>query len=313
MFDIFSVPPDAAEATEQMGTKQKFWFSHPELGYCLFKRAREGSGEDWSERVASEIAELLGLPHARYELADWGGRPGVITPSLTNVTETLIHGNELLAEFSRGYPPPGEGPRFRNAEHTVERAVQVIRESGAEPPPNHPLPPRVTTAAQVFSGYLLFDALIGNTDRHHENWGLIALWPRQLASYSFRLSLAPTFDHASCMGRNEPDSTRAARLSTRDRGYTVEAYAERCASAFYRAPSDRKPLSTLEAFRHAVGGEPEAADEWLARLEGIGETSFREVLARVPRERISEVAREFAARILIHNRARLLTDRSEAL
>jgi hypothetical protein len=23
----------------------------------------------------------------------------------------------------------------------------------------------------IFVGYLLFDALIGNTDRHHDNWG----------------------------------------------------------------------------------------------------------------------------------------------
>lgn len=305
MYEIFSVPRDAAEATEQMGTKEKFWFSHPELGTCLYKRAREGSGEDWSEKVASEIAELLGLPHARYELAEWGSQPGVITPALTTNTETLIHGNELLAAFSHGYPAPGDGPRFRNAQHTVERVIRVIRESPAAPPPNHPLPPRVTTAAQVFTGYLLFDALIGNTDRHHENWALMGRRPHQP-------TLAPTFDHASSLGRNELDEKRAERLATRDQGNTVEAYAGRCTSALYREPSDRKPLKTLEAFWYAAAPEPEAADAWLDRLARTGEAAFREVLARVPPERISEVAREFAARILIHNRSRLLADRSEA-
>ncbi len=233
-----------------------------------------------------------------------GGRPGVITPSVTTATETLIHGNELLAVFSHGYPASVAGPGFGNSEHTVERVIRVIRHTGTSPPPNHPLPSRVTTAAQVFIGYLLLDALIGNTDRHHENWGLVG---RMLQH-----SLAPTFDHASSLGRNEMDAKRAERLRTRDQGYTVEAYADRCTSAFYRNPSDRKPLRTVEAFRYAAALEPEAADAWLDCLARLREADFREVLARVPRERISEVAREFATRILIHNRSRLLADRSEA-
>ena len=68
-FPIIVVPTDAAVATEAMGTKFKFWFHHPELGYCLYKQARPNTGEDWAEKIASQLSELLGLPHARIELA----------------------------------------------------------------------------------------------------------------------------------------------------------------------------------------------------------------------------------------------------
>ena len=44
---------------ETMGTKSKFWFKHPELGRCLYKRIRPDTGEDWSEKVAEKLCELL--------------------------------------------------------------------------------------------------------------------------------------------------------------------------------------------------------------------------------------------------------------
>jgi hypothetical protein len=70
-FPIIIVTPQAYELSNQeaMGSKYKFWFEHPELGRCLYKQARLDLGEDWAEKVASELCELLGIPHANYELA----------------------------------------------------------------------------------------------------------------------------------------------------------------------------------------------------------------------------------------------------
>src|SRR5213082_2404981 len=113
MYEIIEIPADAAEAPEQMGTKQKFWFHHPELGLCLFKLARPGTGEDWSEKVACELASLLGIPHARYEMAVWSGQPGSLSVSMLGKLDTLIHGNELIAQLTSEYPSSEEAPRFR--------------------------------------------------------------------------------------------------------------------------------------------------------------------------------------------------------
>lgn len=75
-FPILLVTQKAYEASsnETLGSKYKFWFDHEELGRCLYKQSRENLGEDWAEKVASELCELLGLPHAVYELAStWEG------------------------------------------------------------------------------------------------------------------------------------------------------------------------------------------------------------------------------------------------
>jgi hypothetical protein len=308
MYPIISVPPDAAEAPEQMGTKRKFWFRHPELGMCLFKLARPDTGEDWSEKVACEMAGLLGLPHARYEMAEWNGEPGSLSVSILSERETLIHGNELIAQLTAEYPHPEAAPRFGNSGHTLSLVLRTLDESGAEPPIEADLPDGVRTAVDVFVGYLLLDALIGNTDRHHENWAVIESYALDVDELEFYLHLAPTYDHASCLGRNEPDAKRAERLRTRDSGNTVEAYADRCASALYRGPADRKPLRTIDAFGEAAAVSPRAAEAWIGRLREVSEAEITRLLAEVPRQRCSAVAQEFATRIVLHNRARLLAD-----
>lgn len=167
----------------------------------------------------------------------------------------------------------------------------------------------MTTAVDVFTGYLLLDALIGNTDRHHENWAVIQKYGFEPIAPGLYPRLAPTYDHASCLGRNEPDAKRDERLRTRDKGNSVEAYADRCASALYLDASDRKPLRTIDAFRHAAEIAPRAAEAWTARLRSCGEDDLARLIAEVPRERCSTVAQEFATRIVLHNRTRLLGNR----
>jgi hypothetical protein len=72
----------------------------------------------------------------------------------------------------------------------------------------------------VFASYLVLDALIGNTDRHHMNWGV-------LDDPGSPRVLAPTFDHASSLGFLLSDEQRNLRLDTTDPRQTVEAYASR--------------------------------------------------------------------------------------
>ena len=93
----------------------------------------------------------------------------------------------------------------------------------------------------------MFDALIGNTDRHHENWGLI-VGPGREGSEK---RLAPTFDHASSLGRNESDQRMLRRMNTTDPQFSVAAYATRARSALYRSPRETRPLTTLDAFSQA--------------------------------------------------------------
>ncbi len=297
MFPIIQVPDDASDLTEQMGTKPKFWFRDTDGRQCLFKEGRPNSGENWAEKVCCELCSLLDIPHAQYDFARWRARSGVSSPTFVPDRGRLIHGNELLAKIYSGYE---HERRFRARQHTVAAVMVTIRRMPRlQVPLGFDPPDGAMSPAEVFVSYLMLDALVSNQDRHHENWGLILSPDR-------RITLAPTFDHASSLGRNETDEKRIARLTTRDPGRSVEKYVERARSAFYESPASERPLSTVAAFREAAKLVPEARVYWLQRLKAISLADFRAIFDNIPSTEITEPARNFALKMLEINRIRLL-------
>ena len=63
---------------EQLGTKEKFWYYDENDIEHLFKIGRSNTGENWSEKVAGELAELLGISAIHYEFATFKDKEGVI-------------------------------------------------------------------------------------------------------------------------------------------------------------------------------------------------------------------------------------------
>lgn len=303
MYQIIDVPPWAAESTEQIGTKYKFWYSDDNGLLILFKEGRPGTGENWAEKIACELAELIGLPHAHYELARWQNLQGVISNTVVLPGSRLIHGNELLATFVAGY---GENPSkpVRRKEHTLRRVLSYFR-GGSEligTPPGFVQTHRVSNALDIFIGYLMFDAWIANQDRHDQNWGIL----RTSLGNSF---LAPSFDHGSSMGRNESDEKRSVMLSTKDMGRHITRYIALARSAMFPiAPHGTriKALYTLEAFESAAIHAVDAASEWRDRLEAVDHVAVERIIDNIPDTLMTDVARQFTFELLKLNRDRLL-------
>jgi hypothetical protein len=295
-FPILLVTQEAYEASsnETLGSKYKFWFYHQELGRCLYKQTRVNLGEDWAEKVASQLCELIGLPHAVYELAStWTGDRGIVSLNFVPQGGILVHGNELLSSIVPNYPTFGT---YGISQHTIDVVLRVIEDESVNLPIGWTPPSGIQRAVDVFVGYLLLDAWIGNGDRHHENWGVIRV---QTESTSEETEyLAPTYDHASSLGRDLSDSQRQKR--------SVEAYANKCFSAFYGSVEDRKTLKTFDAFSLVAHRYPEAACLWLAQLENISPADILNIFNRINRSRISPEASNFARAILEINKHRLL-------
>lgn len=303
-YPILILPPDARDTSEPMGTKEKFWFEHTDGARWLFKFNRSGHGDDWSERVASEIAGLLGLPHGHVELATFENRPGVVCRDFTNRRElTLVHGNELLVMLvDSAYP---RDQNYRVTGHTVERVLGILGQPWIERPAAFAPIEGISSAADVFAGYLLLDALIGNTDRHHENWAVVTQTHDPGGPiHPGEVQLAPTFDHATCLGFSLRDEERLDRMRPGS-NRTVESFADRAASKLYLEVDSAKPLSPLEAFVEATKSRLGARRAWIGLAAGITDDRFRSIIEAVPAERMSRAARDFALNLLRVNRARI--------
>ncbi len=265
----------------------------------MFKRGRPGTGENWAEKVCCEICRLLGLPHAEYDfaIANAGDWKGVVSPMFVPKGSRLILGNELLASVEPGYE---KTKRYRTRQHTLGRLHLVLTRFPIALPLGYqpPVTGEMTKAFHIFTGYLLLDALVSNQDRHHENWGLVATPDKGLF-------LAPTFDHAASLGRNETDERRLERLNTSDRGYSVRSYVSKAESALYPGTTNQKPYTTIDAFENAARHCPTAARYWGDKLSLCSGKDFEEIFDNIPESEITESTKRFALRMLEINAERL--------
>lgn len=300
LFDVIELPEDANEETEELGTKRKFWYRQKELKY-LYKQARPNTGEAWAEKIASELCKLLNLPHADYELAIWNNNLGTISPSFVPPNKTLVLGNKILVKIDESYPECSAN-NYKVSKHTLDIVVEAIANNSINInlPLNWKPPEGIETAIETFVGYLLLDAWINNTDRHHENWGFIM---------NDSVNLAPTFDHASSLGRELLDYKKQEKINNK----TVKNYIAKSRSATYDKVGDRKPMLTLYLFEQAAQKYPKAAIIWLQNLANISAGDTLSLFERIPQNYISEISIKFAQQILTINRHRLLKIRENLL
>ncbi|HLR86438.1 MAG TPA: hypothetical protein VK064_00975 [Wenzhouxiangella sp.] len=299
MFPIITVEKDKAEAIEFLGTKYKFWYRHKDELY-LFKAEERGTGEDWAEKVCCELAELLGLPHVRYDMAKLGedGLPGTVCRTFAPEPLNLVHGNEMLFKADSSYPLEPE-KNYQVREHTLDAVFNVME--SLEMPPRQwckRLPEQVLSAAGVYAGYLMLDAWVANQDRHHQNWGAIR--------HGEKLMLAPSFDHGAALARNLSDAERSERLQTRDKNRQIPHFVRRARSALYFRTSATRPMSTLKAWEEWARRVPSARQAWVRRISGISAEEMKNILGRVEKSRMSDVCQEFTLKLLVQNRKRIL-------
>lgn len=274
---------------EYLGTKPKQWLRSPIGELWLWKEstihhdARHGSfrkGDDWAEVVARRLGQRLGVPVATVELATRGERFGVISRKVSDDrTETLVHGNELLDEIGVRASEPHD-----RSGYTVKAVARAL--AGVGPPePSTRLP----IAFDWFVGYLGLDALVGNTDRHQDNWATIRGPAGQ--------RLSPSFDHASCLGFQISDDERLERLAGRG-NRTAAGYAAGARTKFEARPSPiaavvlALDLTAEHVRRHWAGALTDGPD-------------LDELMDDLPEDRMSTLAKQFASSLYLVNREAL--------
>lgn len=289
-YPIMKVPPEQVQSSgrEAMGSKEKFWFQPTDAeALWLFKYPQRNTGQHWAEKIAEEAAKKLGIDCARVELALCGEQLGSATESFLKTEWELVHGNQVLADCVPGYD---KWKKFRQTAHTLENifgAMDIVFDTAGAP-----------RAKQALADYFVLDALIGNTDRHHENWGIL----KQHREGEWVGWIAPTFDHASSLGRELRDERRQMLLQE-DR---VGDYAEKGRGAIYLSEQNKHGPSPLQLVRDAAAKHADLFSPALARLKELDTPALMDLVQRVPQNWMSPAARAFSAQLVRYNHTRLL-------
>lgn len=290
-YPIMEVPPEQVrnQGPEAMGSKRKFWFlPSSDTTRWLFKYPQQDTGQHWAEKIAEEVAKQLEIRCAEVELAQCMGEFGSATKSFLRKRWDLEHGNQLLADCVPGYD---KWKKFRQSEHTLINIFASMDHIF--------LKPDAAQQAKIqLADYVVLDALIGNTDRHHENWGIL----KRHREGKWVGWVAPTFDHASSLGRELLDERRQ-RFLHEDR---VGNYAEKGRGAIYLSKQDRRGPSPLQLVRHAATEYADLFSPMLARLKGLDQTVLVDSIQRVPESWMSTTARAFSEQLIRYNYSQLL-------
>ena len=288
-YPIMAIDADCVTAEEDMGSKRKFWFQASEDDpHWLFKYPQANTGQHWAEKIAAELADAMNVLHAPVELAVFGDTLGSATESfIVADNRELVHGNQVLAGQLLDYDPD---KRFRQSDHTLENIFAALERVFIAPDD-------VRRAKRQMAEYLILDAVIGNTDRHHENWGIL----RSPGSDGEPEAVAPTFDHASSLGRELLDESEGkSRRRYLEEG-TIPRYAERARGAIYWESDDRRGISPLNLVRCGSARYPECFQAALARMDNFQEQMLGGIVERVPEAWMSETARTFAVALMRYN------------
>ncbi len=147
------------------GTRDKKIYLNPDDGELYYfkqsfkKGQRDYKHEFWSEIIASEVGELLGFNILYYHIATRGDVAGCLSKSMINQeTEELIEGGKYLQACDNTFKPENVKERNRYSFQFISSAFLTFKKEK-----------HLKEIVEI----IVFDALIGNSDRHQENWAII--------------------------------------------------------------------------------------------------------------------------------------------
>ena len=144
-----------------MGTRNKSILTSLQGDVFYFKKSLLKPNKDyryefWSEIIASQIGHSLGFDVVLYNVAYFKNEIGCISKSIIDINnEELIEGYRYIVEK---YPDFQDN--FRKG-HSFQKIIGALKKLGL----NH--------CIQSVIKMIIFDAIIGNADRHSENWAVV--------------------------------------------------------------------------------------------------------------------------------------------
>lgn len=188
----FSFWKEYEGASEGSGRSEKIWLINPDTDQTgLFKLKKDKNTTDHvSECIAYDLAKLIDLPCARFEIGKYGKKEGSMSYNIVEKEKSsLIEGIYFIKLAYHSY----NADQLFDLNSKEQYSLDMIKKS-LEP-------------FGLFDSFLsipVFDFLIGNTDRHQNNWAFIMK--------DAKLELSPLYDNSSSLCAYVSDSQIDAYL-----------------------------------------------------------------------------------------------------
>ena len=242
-----------------------------ELGF--FKYEKYDCSEACSEKLSYEIAKKLNKPAAKIEFAkDEKGTLGIISYLFikNNITHTDAKDFFNANEFDR-------------KKFCTINAIKSFLDKYDEKQFEH------------FLGIMVFDALIGETDRHEENWGLIK------ENNLYRLS--PIYDSGCNLLRELKNKENARKIY--DGIIDFDNYILKSKTCIYKENLKTK-YKHFELIEELYNEYPDIITNEIKNLRKLSNKNIEKIVNKLPENIIEEQHKEFIKKYLIKRKNILL-------
>lgn len=215
-----------------------------------FKYESYNCSESCSEKMSFEIAKVLGYSCARIEFGeDEEGRIGILNYLFVN-RQDEVH-SDAISYINKEYSKRGEFYIISN----IKRCLDEIDN-------------------ELFKDFLkimIFDCLVGETDRHEENWGITRV--------DGKYKLSPLYDNGCNLLRNFKNYSFAKKYYDKIRDF--DSYIRGGKSVIYKENGkDRYNLFELIEYLYTM--YPDIIRKEILNLEKLSDELIEKIVLQVP-------------------------------
>lgn len=257
------------------GSRKKMLAINNKLEIAMFKYEREDydCSEACSEKLAYEIAKVLGYDCAKIELAvDNDNQIGVLNYYFSDSDESHT---DIVAYLNKNI-------KERNNYYTISNIKNVLDSIN-------------TSLFKGFIKIMLFDALIGEQDRHEENWGIT-----EKKGKSF---ISPLYDNGDSLLREFKNPVNARKYYDGIKDFN--AYINRSQTLIYKEDKKNK-YKHFELIKYLYDNFPQDILPEINNLTKLTDEIIEDLVDKIPNELLTDEHKKYIITYLKKRRDILL-------
>lgn len=253
--------------------KKKVVWDKREKQVAFFKYEEYDCTESCSEKMAYEIAKVLEYPIARIELAeDENGVIGILNYLFVNTKE--VEHIDAVSYINQNNLKREQFYTIKNIKSCLDQLDIAL--------------------FNQFLKILVFDALIGETDRHEENWGIL------IGDEGYRIS--PLYDNGCNLLREFKDIKFAEKYYSGQKSF--DSYIERSRSLIYNEAT-QKTYTHLELIKELYKECPNIIQNEIDNISKLTDNEIDRIVQSIPNYLMLDKQKEYIIKFIKRRKEKL--------